>query len=120
MSPNPPPTPPKLLKMIMLFHDGMIGTILYDGSFLDHFPIKSGVKQACVLASMLFGIFSPYSGAMPSTGQTIAFLLHSRSDGILFNLPLLRAKAKVDRVLTREMLFADGAALATHSVEALQ
>lgn len=49
--------PSKLLRMIMSFHDGMTGTVQYDGSSSDPFPIKSGVKQGCVLAPTLFGMF---------------------------------------------------------------
>ena len=35
----------KLLRMITSFHEGMKGTVQYDGSSSDPFPIKSGVKQ---------------------------------------------------------------------------
>lgn len=48
--------PPKLLKMIMSFHDGMTGTVQYDELSSNPFPIKSGVRQGCVLAPTLFGI----------------------------------------------------------------
>ena len=49
--------PPKLLKMITSFHDDMNGTVQFDGSSSDPFPIKNGVKQGCVLAPTLFGVF---------------------------------------------------------------
>ena len=35
----------------------MKGTVLYDGATSDPFNILSGVKQGCVLAPTLFGIF---------------------------------------------------------------
>ena len=41
--------------------------------------------------------------------------LHTGSDGRLFNLSRLRAKKKVRQLLLREMLFADDAALASHT-----
>lgn len=47
--------PPKLLTMITSFHEDMNGTVQYDGSSSDPFPIKSGVKQGCVLVPTLFG-----------------------------------------------------------------
>ena len=50
--------PPTLLEIIVSFHDNMQATISYKGSLSDSFPIKSGVKQGCVLAPTLFGIFS--------------------------------------------------------------
>lgn len=46
--------------------------------------------------------------------------LHTRSDGSLFNLERLRAKTKVRKVLIRELLFADDAALTAHTEAALQ
>ena len=46
--------------------------------------------------------------------------LHTRADGKLFNLARLRAKTKVRHGIIREMLFADGAVLVTHTLEDLQ
>ena len=46
--------------------------------------------------------------------------LHTRSDSRLFNLARFRAKTKVRHVRIRKALFADDAALATHTKEALQ
>ena len=45
---------------------------------------------------------------------------HTRSDDRLFNLARLRAKTKVRKDLIRDMLFADDAAVATHTQEELQ
>ena len=44
--------PPKLLKIITSFHEEMQGTVQFDGSSSEPFPIKSGVKQGYVLAPM--------------------------------------------------------------------
>ena len=49
--------PPKLHSMIRSFHDDMKATIEYEGSMSEPFDIKSGLKQGCVLAPTLFGIF---------------------------------------------------------------
>ena len=49
--------PPKLLIIIRSFHEDMKGTVVFDGSKSTAFNIKSGVKQGCVLAPTLFGIF---------------------------------------------------------------
>ena len=46
--------------------------------------------------------------------------LHTRSDGKLFNLARLRAKTKVRTILVLELMFADDAALVSHSAEGLQ
>ena len=49
--------PPKLRSMVVSFHEDMKGTVVYDGSTLEPLPVCSGVKQGCVLAPKLFGIF---------------------------------------------------------------
>ena len=46
--------------------------------------------------------------------------LHTRSDGSLFIIFRLKAKTLVCRVIVRELLFADGAALVSHTEEGLQ
>ena len=78
------------------------------------------MKQGCVLAPTLFGTFFSLLLQCAFDQSEDGVYIHSRSDGGLFNLARLRAKTKVRKVLLREMLFADDAALATHSEEALQ
>ena len=46
--------------------------------------------------------------------------LHTTSEGKLFNLARLKAKAKVHTVFIKKMLFADDAALTSHTEEGLQ
>ena len=112
--------PPKLLRMIISFHENMKGTVQHDGSSSDPFPIKSGVKQGCVLAPTLFGILFSLLLRYAFRQSEDGIYLHSRSDGGLFNLARLRAKTKIRKVLIREMLFADDAALTAHTEAALQ
>ena len=112
--------PPKLLDMIVSFHADMRGTVLFDGSLSDSFPIKSGVKQGCVLAPTLFGIFFSLLLSYAFDTSTDGVYLHTRTDGKLFNLARLRSKTKRRTVLIREMLFADDAALVAHTESGLQ
>ena len=49
--------PPKLFSLVKFFHTNTMATVQYDGSLSEPFTIKSGVKQGCVLAPTLFGIF---------------------------------------------------------------
>ena len=86
---------------------------------MNPFPIKSGVKEGCILAPTLYSIFFPlvlmvlrYAFCESEDG----IFLHTRSHSNLLNLTHLRAKTKVH---IRELLFADDATLAVHS-EALQ
>ena len=106
--------------MITSFHDDMNGSYQFDGSSSDPFPIKNGVKQGFVLAPTLFGVFFSLLLCYAFRESEDGIFLHTRSDGNLFNLARFRAKTKVRRVLTREMLFADDAALTAHTEEALQ
>nr|KAG5692478.1 hypothetical protein BaRGS_005024 [Batillaria attramentaria] len=79
--------PPRLLQMVKSFHEDMHSTVYFNGGTSDAFPVSSGVKQGCVLAPTLFGIFF--------------FML-------------------LQEVLIREMLFADDAALTSHTEAGLQ
>ena len=112
--------PPKLQSLIESFHTGMMGTVQFNGSCSEPFSINSGVKQGCVLAPTLFGIFFALLLKHSFGTATEGIYLRTRSDGKLFNLSRLKAKTKVREVLIRDMLFADDAALATHTQEELQ
>ena len=113
--------PPQLLSITASFHDDMKGIVSYDGEASEPFEIKSGVKQGCVLAPTLFGIFfSLLLRFFAFSHSEDGVHLHTRSDGKLFNLSRLKAKTKIRTVLIREMLFADDAALTSHTEEGLQ
>ena len=76
--------------------------------------------QGCVLAPTLFGIFFSLvlSHAFRTSEDDI--YIHTRSDGRLFNLDWLKARSKIRKILIRELLFADDAALTSHPAESLQ
>ena len=112
--------PPKLLSIIASFHVNMHGFVSFDGEISEPFKIESGVKQGCILAPTLFGIFFSLMLTYAFGTASDGIYLHTRHDGKLFNLKRLRAKTKVTCVLIREMLFADDAALVSHTQEGLQ
>ena len=94
---------PKLLRMILSFHQDMFRTVQFVGSCCEPFPIKNGVKQGCVLAPALFGIFVSLLLSYAFMNSEDGIYIHVRSDGGLFNLACLHAKTKVQRVLIRKM-----------------
>ena len=49
--------PRSLFNIVKCFHTNTKATVQYDGNVSESFTIKSGVKQGCVLAPTLFGIF---------------------------------------------------------------
>ena len=83
--------PPKLLKMITSFHEGMQGTVQYDGLAMYSLPHSSGI---------FFSLLLSYALSQSEDGV----YLHTRSDGNLFNLTRLPAKTKVRKVLLRDTL----------------
>ena len=112
--------PPHLLAVVRSFHDNMHSTVCYNGATSKEFPVSSGVKQGCVLAPTLFGIFFSMLLQHAFKDCSEGVFIHTRSDGKLYNIARLRAKTKVKKVLIREMLFADDAALTSHTEDGLQ
>ena len=112
--------PPNLYSMIRSFHDDMKATIQYEGSMSEPFNIKSGVKQGCVLAPTLFGIFFSLLLKHAFGTSTEGVYMHTRSDGKLYNIARLRAKTKIRKTTIRDMLFADDAAVTAHTEHGLQ
>ena len=112
--------PPKLLSIIKSFHTDMKGTVQFEGDHSEPFDIKSGVKQGCVLAPTLFGIFFAVMLKHAFGSNTEGIFLHTRSDGGLYNVSRLKAMTKVTKRLIRDLLFADDAAIVTHTPGELQ
>lgn len=112
--------PPKLLSIIRSFHDGMRSTVQVNGGMSSEFGVRSGVKQGCVLAPTLFGIFFSLLLKHAFKNTTDGICLHSRSDSGLFNIARLRSRTKTRTVRIRDMLFADDAAIASHQEDGLQ
>ena len=112
--------PPRLHSLIESFHSNMKGTVQFNGNLSEPFVMCSGVKQGCVLATTLFGIF--FALLLRHTFGTAqeGIYLWTRSDGSLFNLNHLKVRTKVYEALIRDMLFADDAAVVTHTQRELQ
>ena len=50
--------PPRMIKVIRMFHDGMRARVqLDDGDFSTWFNVCQGLRQGCVLSPLLFNIF---------------------------------------------------------------
>ena len=103
--------PPKLLSIIASFRVNMHGTVSFDREISEPFKIDSGVKQGCVLAPTIFGIFFSLMLTYAFGTASDGIYLHTRHDGKLFDLKRLRVKTKVTCVLIREMRFTDDAAV---------
>ncbi|KAI8496709.1 hypothetical protein Bbelb_253640 [Branchiostoma belcheri] len=111
---------PKLLQLVVSFHEDMKACVQFDGATSDFFDMKNGVKQGCVMAPTLFSIYFAVLLRYAFKGNQDGVYIRSRTDGSLFNLARLRARSKTVESLCRELLFADDAALTAHKESALQ
>ena len=108
---------PKLLAIITAIHKDLQSTVCFDGATSDAFPVGIGVKQGCVLAPTLFGIFFSMLLQYAFADCPEGVYVWTRSDGKLFDIATLRAKTKAYEVLIRDLLFANDV---FHSEEGLQ
>ena len=112
--------PPTLLSLIASFHNDMQAKIQFEGNLSESFPVNTGVKQGCVLAPTLFGIYlaALLHHAFKSSAEGV--YVRTRTDGSLFNLARLKARTLCTEVLVRELLFADDAAIVARTNQELQ
>ena len=117
--------PPTFLSLIRSFHEDMTASVLFDGQLSDSFPVRVGVKQGCVLAPTLFGIYFAVLlhcafGNVKDTGGLGDVYIRSRQDGSMFNLKRLKANSRTTEALITDLLYADDAALVAHDERTLQ
>lgn len=91
--------PNKFITILQQLHDNMVGRVLTDGGTTEPFPISTGVKQGCVLAPTLFGL---YFTAMFSTIDFSNCLediyIRFRQDGSVFDLRRLNSKTAQEKL----------------------
>lgn len=89
------------MPLIKFFHNGMKSKIQYDGDITDSFPVNRGVKQGCVLAPTLFGIYFAYvfktTFANIPNGTGVSLL--TGDDGNFYSLARFKAKTRVEESL---------------------
>ena len=98
----------------------MLGTVKINGETTDSFPISTGVKQGCTIASTLFIIYfdTMLKEALRNCNEGI--YVRVRTDGSLFNLARLRAHTKTRIPLVQELLYADDCGIFAHCDTGLQ
>ena len=79
--------PPRLLSLVKSLHGDMTASVSFEGAMSKSFPVNSGVKQGCVLASTLFGIYFSVLlyHAFGNHEDENDVYIHTRSNGKLFN-----------------------------------
>ena len=73
--------PLRVLHLTKSFHSNMMVTLQFDGSTSILFNIVSGVKQGCVLAPTLFGIFFSLMLKYAFGNTSEGIFLHTHSNG---------------------------------------
>ncbi|KAL8562659.1 hypothetical protein ACOMHN_011230 [Nucella lapillus] len=98
----------------------MTGMVLSGGETSEHFEITNGVKQGCVLATILFNL--SFTCVLSHAVRDIEYGVYIwyRIDGSLFDLRCPSAKTKTIEKLILEALFTDNCALMAHTESALQ
>ena len=112
--------PRKFTTLIRLFHDNMTGQVLLNGEHSNTFAISNGVKQGCVLATVLFNLFFTQVLLHAVKDLNLGVYIKYRLDGSLFDLRRLSARRKTLEKLILEALFADDCALMAHKENHLQ
>ncbi|CAH1233287.1 Hypp666 [Branchiostoma lanceolatum] len=112
--------PRKFTTLIKLFHENMTGQILTDADYSASFNITTGVKQACVLAPVLFNLYFTQVLLHTVKDLDLGVYIKYRSDGSVFDLRRLTARTKTVEKLIQEALFADDCALMAHRENHLQ
>ena len=107
----------KLVNMLRSFHDGMQARVIDGNQEFAPFEVKNGVKQACVLVLVLFGIIIAAMIKDAFKNCKLGVRVRHWHDGGLFNLRRLKARTKVSYVLIRELLYTDDCAVACLSEE---
>ena len=116
--------PEKFINIVKQLHDDMVGSVSVHGETTEKFGITTGVKQGCVLAPTLFGLF--FAVMIRDVVNEIdekhqdGILIRFRHDGRIFHLSDLKAKTKTRTEFINELLYADDCALLSHTAEGLQ
>ena len=105
----------KLHSMTDSFHTGMNGIVQFSDSSSEPFDIRGSVKQGCVLAAVLFYLSLLNCWKMSSTQQQERYACVPDQMETLQFREIRQNNARI-----RYILFADDAAVATHTQQELQ
>ncbi|XP_048006726.1 ring canal kelch homolog [Leguminivora glycinivorella] len=98
----------------------MEATILHNCETSAPFDVRRGVRQGCVLAPTLFGIFFSVLLKVAFGDDLQGIHLYTRADGQMYNLARLKSKRHRKDFFVDSLLFADDAAFVAHSESQLQ
>ena len=115
--------PPNFIRVLAALHDGMNATVVAGGKKSAPFQVTVGVKQGCVLAPVIFSLFTTavilllYNNI---NAEELGVPLNYWLDGNLFNLARLRARTRTSTKAIVELQYADDAGFVSHTAQGLQ
>lgn len=112
--------PAIFMSLVRGLHDGMTAKIMYKGQLSPAIPIKTGVKQGCVLAPTMFSMYLAALLRQIPQNKLCGIQYSYRTDGSLFNLSRLKTKSKTTDSIISEIQYADDNGTPSDSPEKLQ
>ena len=114
--------PDKFIATIRVLHGDMTASVLCEGEQVEPFPVKVGVKQGYVIASMLFALFmgAVLQLAEPHLKNHGVKKTYRYNYGNMFNFWRLQAKTKVSTASIVKVQYTDDAAVCSTSKAGLQ
>ena len=102
--------PPKLLRIVRSFHEGMHAEVRVDSSTTESFEVRNGLRQGCTLAPTLFNIYisavvASWRSKHEEAGVNVLYKHGRKLVGDR------TAKSRLKEVKVTETQFADDAAL---------
>ena len=112
--------PDNMLRVITSFHEGMKASVVSNGDSSEQFNVSNGTKQGCVMAPVLFALFFSVMLKQAFSDVDAGVKFQFRTSGGIFNHQRFKAKTLLRRIIIRDLLFADDAALVATSLEEAQ
>ncbi|KAI5715688.1 hypothetical protein M8J77_020743 [Diaphorina citri] len=112
--------PPNALAILRKLHENTHAAVRTDGEVGPSFAVRTGVRQGCVLAPLLFLVYIQTIVANMSLQQQDGVDIIYRADSDMFSKRGLKSRTKVARFKVAELMFADDCAIVTRTPEALQ
>ena len=106
--------PDQFTTLISSLHTGMKASVNLKGELSEPFEITNGVKQGCVLAPTLFSIYLTMVMNNAFDGYDRGVWIQARPGADLFNINQFKSSTRTNKILIRELMFADDTAFVAH------
>ena len=114
--------PPAFIAIQQQFHTGMYAQVVMAGSQSSSFPVDVGVRQGCVLATIIFNLLLVAITLVSHRDlqSSDCVEIEYRLDGGFFNLRRIQAKTKTSSAMIFALQYANDAAFPSLTANGLQ